>query len=79
MIEVKQAKVYYSPRKRKRYFSLDAACNGEARAIIEAKHPTEEFDPEDGYGFHWRELERSDVMYRRLARLIKRSFCDKQE
>ena len=56
---------------RRRWFSLAAAVKAEAVAKIKAKHPTERFDSETGDGFHWTELPRSDVLLRRMCRLIR--------
>lgn len=71
--------IYYSTRAGRRFLIKRAAIAAEARAIIEAKYPREKsyFDG-NGYeteeGWHWRQLERSDVLYRRLCRLIKNTL-----
>jgi hypothetical protein len=74
MITKSKSITYYAPTRKRRYFSLNAACNGEAGAIIKNRYPTEEFNREDGYSFYWHELKRSNVMYRRLSSLIKSKF-----
>lgn len=64
--------VYKSTAANKTFVTIRAAIHAEARALIKAKHPTEKGDASIGdYGFHWRELDRSDVLLRRLIRLIK--------
>lgn len=73
-IEESTAKVYRATTARRRYFSKQAAIHAEARALIEKKHPSEKHDPECGGGFHWSELPRSAVLYRRVRRLVKRSM-----
>lgn len=82
MIQVESAKVYRSPRAGRRYFSLAAAVNAEARAIIKAKYPDERAEYDSGHitypGFHWVTLPRSEVMYRRLARLVRAEFLAKE-
>ena len=71
-ITTEQATVYRGGGRR--WFSLRAAVKAEAQTIIKAKHPSERPEYENGMcyypGFHWRELPRSDVLLRRLCRLI---------
>jgi hypothetical protein len=71
-VTTEQATVYRGGGRR--WFSLRAAVKAEAQAIIKAKHPSErpEYENDMCYypGFHWRELPRSDVLLRRLCRLI---------
>ncbi len=55
----------------RRWFSRRAAVHAEAVAIIKRKHPTERFDSETGDGFHWTELPRSEVLLRRVRRLVQ--------
>ena len=79
MITKQAAQVFYAPRMGRRFFTLDAACRAEAREIIKSKYPTEESEIDDTGrleypGFHWRHLERSDVMYRRLVLKIKNAY-----
>lgn len=70
-IELSAETVYRSTRYGRRFLTLDAAIAAEAREVIRQRHPTEPVEPDVGYpGFHWRELSRSDVLYRRVRRLI---------
>lgn len=75
IVEAVTVKVYMAPTAGRRYFSLSAACNAEARAIIQKKWPAEKPEYEDGMrtypGFHWRDLPRSEVLHRRMVRLIR--------
>lgn len=82
MIEVITRTVYRSPSKGRCYLTKKAAIKAEARALIEAKHPTEaaEHDYEAGYyypGWYWTALPRSDVLYRRVCRLIKNKLTSR--
>jgi len=76
VIEMETRTVYRSTTKGRRYLTKAAAITAEARAIIGAKHPSErpEYD-RDGRcidsGFHWSSMERSDVLFRRVRRLVK--------
>ena len=74
MIEKRQATVYYAPTAKRRYFSLDAACSGEAVAVIKEKYPTIEFESDTGFCFHWKELKRSEVLHRRITKLVKSKY-----
>lgn len=75
MLRAETATVYKSDLAGRRFFTLDAACKAEARAIIKKKYPSEEPDMEVGMqGWYWHELPRSEVLYRRLVRLIKTKF-----
>ena len=67
----------------RRFLTLRAAVHAEAAAIIKRKYPTErsytapdmsEHDP----GFHWTELPRSDVLLRRMCRLVMAEFNKEQ-
>lgn len=68
-VTVETATVYKGGRRR--WLSLSAAVKAEAETIIKRKHPSERSDPECGGGFHWRELPRSDVLLRRMCRLVR--------
>jgi hypothetical protein len=58
----------------RRWFSLKAAIKAEAVAIIKSKHPSEPSEPEVSYaGWHWTMLPRSDVLLRRMCRLVRAS------
>jgi hypothetical protein len=75
MITVETAKVYRGGGRR--YLTMRSAIHAEAKKLIEAKHPTERtaygrngeiVEP----GWYWREkLNRSDVLFRRVCRLVK--------
>ena len=77
MIEKTTRTVYRATTKGRAYLTKTAAIKAEARALIENRHPTEssEFDG-NGYqtdpGWHWTNLNRSDVLYRRVCRLVKK-------
>jgi hypothetical protein len=63
----------------RRWLTLDTAVKSEAKAIIKRKHPTEPFDSETGGGFYWRELPRSDVLLRRMCRLVMAEFKQQEQ
>ena len=70
--------VYRAPTAPRRYLSLRAACMAEARAIIKVRYPNEAPEYESGHmiypGTTWRDLPRSDVLYRRMARRVRTAF-----
>jgi hypothetical protein len=76
MVETKTRTVFLSTLKCRHYLTKSGAVKAEARALIEAKHPTErpEFDG-NGYmtdqGWHWSMMDRSDVLLRRVCRLVR--------
>ena len=76
MIETKTRTVFLSTLKGRHYLTKSGAVKAEARALIEAKHPTErpEFDG-NGYmtdqGWHWSMMDRSNVLLRRVCRLVR--------
>ena len=76
MVETKTRTVFLSTLKGRHYLTKSGAVKAEARALIEAKHPTErpEFD-DNGYmtypGWHWSMLDRSNVLLRRVCRLVR--------
>lgn len=70
----KNAVAYLAPTAGRRYLTIKGAAAAEARALIRQKHPTIEFDQETGESFYWRDIPRSDVMYRRLTRKIFNDF-----
>jgi hypothetical protein len=77
MITKQDAVVFYAPTAGRRYFTKPAAINAEAKAKINKKYPAEEYETDENGnmtygGFHWSEMERADVMLRRLSRIIKR-------
>ena|ERR1019366_9080760 len=81
MIEERTRKVFYSPKAGRCYLTKRAAIYAEARAIIEEKHPSEHAEDDTGYeGWYWRKgLPRSDVLLRRVARLVKNSSSPNAE
>ena len=65
---------YYSPTRNRHFFTKGAAIRAEAVALIKRKYPTERGDPEIGdTGWHWSELKRSDVLLRRMFRIVQRA------
>lgn len=77
MIERREAIVYYAPTAKRRYLTRRAAVSAEARAIIKDKYPNEDTEHDDSGrctypGWCWRELNRSEVLHRRLCRLINK-------
>ena len=78
MIEERTRKVFYSPSAGRCFFTKRAAINAEAKALILKRYPTEpeEYDGAGGQigsGWHWTQLPRSDVYYRRVIRMVKNS------
>ena len=60
----------------RRWLTLNAAVKAEAIVVIKKKHPSERGNmtyPECDPGFYWRELPRSDVLLRRMCRVIRAS------
>ena len=54
------------------YLTKLAAIKAEARALIIKKHPSEASEDDTGYeGWYWRKIKRSDVLYRRVTRMVK--------
>lgn len=80
MVERMEATVYFSSVKGRRFFTKKAAIRAEARVIIARRYPTEKAEYHEGFcsypGFHWSELPRSEVMLRRLCKIIERSMTD---
>lgn len=78
MIVTKTRTVYFVPSKGRHYLSKSAAINAVAKALIEAKHPSEQADYDNGRmicdGWHWSSLPRSDVLFRRVRRLVRNHF-----
>ncbi len=64
---------WYSPLTGRRYLSKTATIKATARALIKSRYPTEKQDDYYG-GWHWKNLNRSDVLYRRVCRLVKNSI-----
>ncbi len=82
MVKAELATVYRGGGRR--YLTMRAAVQAEARKIIEAKHPTERSrtssdGSEHESGWYWRdELKRSDVLFRRVCRLVRSSIGQSQ-
>jgi len=74
VITEETAKAWRSSRRGKRYLTKRAAINAETVEIIKARYPTEPYEADTGAGFHWRELPRANVIYRRLRRLVARAY-----
>lgn len=60
----------------RRWLTCKAACKAEAVAVIKRKHPTERNAIDSngqniGGGWHWTNLPRSDVLLRRMMRLVQ--------
>ena len=76
MITIETAVVYRSSSGR-RYLTKRGAIQSDARKIIVKKYPYEPFDPQDGSSFRWEQMDRSDVLFRRLCRLIESTMVRK--
>jgi hypothetical protein len=59
----------------RRWLTKNAALKAEAVAIIKRKYPTEHFNWETGNSFSWRDLPRSDVLLRRMVRLVAKDVA----
>jgi len=70
-----QSTVWLAPTAGRRYLTKRAAINAEARALIKKRHPTEPAEYDNGdmicSGWHWTELRRSDVLFRRVRRMVE--------
>ncbi len=77
--------VYHSPTKGRDYLTLRAACDAEARAQMDKKHPREreQIDFRTGAcidsGWHWSGDAHLVKVYERLARLIRRASKQSKE
>jgi len=77
-VTIQTAKVWYSPTKRRRYFSRSSAIHAEAKALILIRYPTEKPEHEQGrmtypgYHFPSDEPEKYGRMLRRLKRIISK-------
>lgn len=70
--------VYFSPTRGRHYMTKGGAIRAEAKALLQKKFPSEKAEYEDfGFmtypGFYWKDMPRSDVLFRRVCRLIKNS------
>ena len=76
-IEARTKTVFFSSLKRRHYMTRKSAIRAEACALIEARHPSEKAEYENGFcyyhGFHWTSIPRSDVYLRRVMRLVIRA------
>lgn len=80
-VSTETAKVYRGGGRR--YLTLKAAIKAEATKRIKAKHPTERSEQDErgmttDPGWHWSELPRSDVLFRRMCRLVRAQFEARQ-
>ena len=71
------ATVYLAPTARRRYLTKKSAVRAEARALISRKHPTEKGEYDEAgmltyEGWHWTSLPRSDVLFRRVCKMVER-------
>jgi hypothetical protein len=73
MITIETATVFNACTRGRRFLTLAGAVDAEARMLLQNKHPAIKYDHETGDpGFHWTELKRSDVLLRRVRRLVMR-------
>jgi hypothetical protein len=74
VIEARKQIVWRSTAAGRNYLTKRAAIHAEARALIKRKHPSESAEWDVGFaGWRWEELPRSDVLWRRVVRLVKRA------
>lgn len=78
MIKTVVRTVYFAPTRGRYYMTKAGAIKAESRAILSKKFPTEQAEYEDfGFktypGFHWTSLPRSEVLFRRVCRLIEKA------
>jgi len=72
------AKVWLSPTSGRRYLTKRSAVLAEAKALIKKKYPTERshtdsFGRIEDPGWHWTNKPRSDVLLRRMCRLVDKA------
>lgn len=76
VIEVVQQPVFYAKTKGRRYLTLRAAANAEARALLDKKYPKERAEHEQGRmihpPWHWSSDEKLTKVHSRLVRWILR-------
>lgn len=74
--------LYRSSRASRYYQSKTAAIAAEARAIIADRHPAERAEYDSGHmiypGSDWHGLPRSEVLYRRVVRMVRAAFLKSQ-
>ncbi len=73
-IEAVQTTVYLAKTKGRRYLSKNAAINAETLAIIAKKYPFEPFEMDTGHSFDPREMPEYPKMFRRMRKLVAKSF-----
>lgn len=77
-IERIERPVYKAPTKGRCYLSIKAAANAEARAMLDARYPSEEPEYEQGRmyypGWHWSSDKRLVQVHKRLTRVLAKSF-----
>lgn len=63
---------------RRRYLTKKSAIHAEAVSLIKEKYPNEQPEYEQGHmtfpGWHWSEMPRSEVLLRRVMRLVERTI-----
>ena len=76
------ATVWLAPTAGRRYLTKRSAINAEARALILAKHPTEQAERDEigqTYpGWHWSNMPRAEVLLRRVKRLVERHVTKRE-
>jgi hypothetical protein len=77
MITTEQATVYRGGGRR--WFTLSGAVKAEAISIIKRKYPSVRMQCPEDDGFHWRSIERSNVLLRRVSRIVKQKMGVKDE
>lgn len=78
-----QRTVYRAPTAGRSYLTKRAAIYAEAKALIQERHPTERPESDENgrqyfSGWYWRDLPRSEVLLRRVMRLVKRAMEPQQ-
>lgn len=74
MIEIRQRTAYYSQAANKHFFTKKGASDAEAAKLIEAKYPTEPYEPDTGAGWFWKQEENLCRLHKRLSRRIRRTI-----
>jgi len=82
MISSSQCTVYKSSLVSKRFLTKNGAINAETKAIIKNKYPSESAEYDSGHminpPFHWSDLPRSKVLFRRIRKLVVKHYKDNQ-
>ena len=78
LIEKRTMTVYFSSTKNKTYITKRGAIRAEAEALLEKRYPTEKPYFEDNYcidsGWCWKQKPRSNVLLRRVMRIVKKIY-----